>query len=76
MQSLDGCRELAWMKAQILANFELHTVDLREKPRDRGSVVGWVSFHVPQVSYLSLKLRNAIEGDLELLVVADHVTPP
>src|SRR5689334_19197004 len=60
------------VETEILPHFQMHTIDLREEPRDRHLVVHRIGLHLAEMSNLGLKPRDSIERALQLLVVGDH----
>src|SRR5262245_56184831 len=63
---------LCWMHTEVLANFQLHAVDLCKKAGNRCSVIGGIGLGLTQLGHLLLEPRNTVEGGLKLLVIGDH----
>ena len=53
--------ELGRMNAEVFTDIQLHSVDFREKPRNRSVIIGRIRFHFSQVRHLSLKVRNSAQ---------------
>lgn len=64
MAGVSRCELLAGMNAEILANLELHTIDLSQKTGDRGVKIDRIGFDPAQVGDLMLKMNNALQCDL------------
>lgn len=67
--------ELRRKQAQVLTNFELHSVDFSQKPGRRKPKIGRVGFRVTQMLDLSLKMPDAVECCFEFLIIREHWSP-
>jgi len=61
------------MKAEILADRQLHAVDLSEKTRHRRPVIDRIGFGPAQVGRLLVEPGDPVQDRLQLLIVGDHV---
>ncbi|MCP4966752.1 MAG: group II intron reverse transcriptase/maturase, partial [bacterium] len=69
-------REFRRMKAEVLANFQLHSVDLREETRGRCVINRRILLRFAEYGNLLLKLRNTLQRDGQLPVVCNHAHSP
>jgi hypothetical protein len=66
-RSLSHCRS-----TQVFTNRKLHSVDLRDKPAGRQTIVYGVRLRLAKQGKLLLKLLNALERCRQLCVTSDH----
>src|SRR5262249_48891962 len=69
-------RGFAWMKREIIAYFELHSIDLCQKAGGRKAGRQWIGLDLAQVSQLGLEMADAVLGRLKLCVVGNHGFSP
>jgi len=60
------------MQRKILANLKLHPVDLGKEPGCGQVIVPGIRLRRAEMGNLYLKVADALERGMELLVVADH----
>ena len=60
------------MDAEIFPDFQLHTVDFRQKTRCRSVVVFGIRFNVAQVRDLPLECRDSVKRNVQFLIVCNH----
>src|SRR5262245_10226502 len=70
--SLGGSHALGGEKTQILPNFELHAVNLRQEPRDRGPIIHRIRLGLPHLGHLLLEPGDTSQSRLQFLVVDNH----
>lgn len=57
-------REFGGMHAEIFPDFQLHSVDFRQKTRYRSMVVFGIRFNVPLVRDLPLEFCDAVKRNI------------
>src|SRR5882724_2442754 len=67
-----ACFQFPWVKRQVLAYLQLHSVDLSQKPGCREVVVCRIRLYLAQMSHLVLKMTDPLEARIELLVTCNH----
>ena len=64
MTGVVRCKLLAGMNTEILADLELHAIDLSQKTGYGGVKIDRIRFDPAQVGDLMLKINNALQCDL------------
>ena len=62
------------MGGQVLANLELHPVDLREEPGHRRMIVHWIGFQMSKLDNLSLESCHSFQRDAQVPIVYHNDT--
>src|ERR1700722_8690663 len=72
----DGRGLLGRMRPKIIANFQIHPVNLCQQPTRGHTVVFRVGFDLANVRNLPLELKDALLCNLKLTIILNHGPPP
>src|SRR5438132_6348256 len=66
-----ACFQFSWVKRQVLAHLQLHSVDLSQKPGCGEVIVLRIHLYLAQMSHLA-EMADPLETRIELLVTRNH----